>query len=670
MARTRRELRPSADIWPGFVDALSTLLLVIIFLLVVFVLGQFFLSQLLQGKDSKLQSLEQAIAQLTEQLDLEQTSNAELRLAVSQLTSDLQSAGADRADATAVLAEVAAERDEFRDRLLLLEDEQSLLTQTLNDLRAEADSSKTEVQRDADIRARLQDELDQARQTIAADKETIEAQLAQLIQLNRDVVALQTVRDELEVEVTETVALLEAAEAVKAAAETELTRLADLLVAAEQATADLEGRVNELTTTAATRDTEAEALSAEAARLSELLRRSQTQSTESAAEAERLSAELETVTAARSSLESELARLTELLSTAETESGSNANQVAELTRERDAAQAASDERASRIADLTERLDAAQADRVERESRIAELTALLEAARSQREGEDVRVADLEQARAQLLAELTQVRDRSSEIEAKLVSEQERTALVQRELEQRELRLTELLRSASRAEQSLASEQIVSRRAFEEIDTLNRQINALRVQLAAIQEALEIEEAKVQDQQITIADLGSKLNVALAGKVQELSRFRSEFFGRLREVLGDRPDVRIVGDRFVFQSEVLFSSASAEIEPGGEGELEKLAQSLRDISAEIPTDLPWVLQINGHTDRRPISTRKFPSNWELSAARAINVGKFLIDEGVPPGRIAVAGFADFQPLDDRRDEIAYRRNRRIEIKLTTR
>ncbi len=200
-------------------------------------------------------------------------------------------------------------------------------------------------------------------------------------------------------------------------------------------------------------------------------------------------------------------------------------------------------------------------------------------------------------------------------------------------------------------------------------LNRQINALRVQLASIQQALDVSQQKTEEQQVTITDLGSKLNMALAGKVEELGRFRSEFFGRLRQVLGDRPDVRIVGDRFVFQSEVLFPSASATIEPGGQEDLRKLADSLRQISAEIPSDLPWVLQINGYTDRRPINTPEFPSNWELSTARSISVGKFLIGQGIPPERIAVAGFAEFQPLDDRRDEIAYRRNRRIEIKLTS-
>ena len=262
----------------------------------------------------------------------------------------------------------------------------------------------------------------------------------------------------------------------------------------------------------------------------------------------------------------------------------------------------------------------------------------------------------------------MRDRSAELEASLASEQERTTLAQTELEQRDIRLAELLRSGARTEEELATEQTLSREALNQVDILNRQINALRVQLAALEQALDLEEQRVEEQEVTIADLGSKLNLALAGKVEELSRFRSEFFGRLRELLGDRPDVRIVGDRFVFQSEVLFPSASADIGANGREELRKLAQSLREIAAEMPSDVPWVLQIDGHTDRRPIRTPEFPSNWELSTARAINVGKFLVEEGIPPERIAVAGFGEFQPIDDRDDEIAYRRNRRIEIKLT--
>ncbi|MGQ3028264.1 MAG: peptidoglycan -binding protein, partial [Ferrovibrionaceae bacterium] len=195
-------------------------------------------------------------------------------------------------------------------------------------------------------------------------------------------------------------------------------------------------------------------------------------------------------------------------------------------------------------------------------------------------------------------------------------------------------------------------------------------ALREQMASLQKALDASEAKDKEQEAQISDLGRRLNVALARKVEELSKYRSEFFGRLREVLGNRRDVQIVGDRFVFQSEVLFPSGSAELNDAGREQMAKLAKTLMEISAEMPQDLPWILRVDGHTDRIPIKTAQFPSNWELSTARAATVAKFLIGQGVPPNRIAAAGFGEFQPLDDRDDEIALRRNRRIELKLTER
>ena len=201
-------------------------------------------------------------------------------------------------------------------------------------------------------------------------------------------------------------------------------------------------------------------------------------------------------------------------------------------------------------------------------------------------------------------------------------------------------------------------------------MNRQIAALRLQLARIAEALEASEAEAKEQQIQIADLGKRLNVALASKVQELARYRSEFFGRLRNVLGDRPDILVVGDRFVFQSEVLFATGSAELGGEGQQQLARLAATLNQIATEIPADINWVLRVDGHTDRRPINTPQYASNWELSTARAISVVRFLIAQDVPPERLAATGFGEFQPLDPRDDEIAYRRNRRIELKLTQR
>jgi chemotaxis protein MotB len=222
----------------------------------------------------------------------------------------------------------------------------------------------------------------------------------------------------------------------------------------------------------------------------------------------------------------------------------------------------------------------------------------------------------------------------------------------------------------SESALLAERELSESARAQVALLNQQMKALREQLAGLAKALDASELLAAEQKVQIASLGSRLNAALATKVQELSRYRSEFFGRLREILGNQPGIRIVGDRFVFQSEVLFETASAELEEGGKTQLGQLAQTLKELSARIPTDIDWVLRVDGHTDRRPISTPKFPSNWELSTARAISVVQFLIEQGLPPGRLAATGFGEFQPLEAKDDEIAYRRNRRIEFKLTER
>jgi len=205
---------------------------------------------------------------------------------------------------------------------------------------------------------------------------------------------------------------------------------------------------------------------------------------------------------------------------------------------------------------------------------------------------------------------------------------------------------------------------------QVALLNQQILAMREQLAQLSQALELSEQKSKDQQVQIVDLGSKLNAALASKVEELARYRSEFFGRLREALGDRQDIRIVGDRFVFQSEVLFDSGSAEIGQAGQEQLDKLATTLILITGEIPSDINWVLRVDGHTDKRPITSGAYPSNWELSTARAIAVVKYLASRGIPENRLAAAGFAEFSPLDPADNEDAYTKNRRIEFKLDQR
>jgi chemotaxis protein MotB len=226
-------------------------------------------------------------------------------------------------------------------------------------------------------------------------------------------------------------------------------------------------------------------------------------------------------------------------------------------------------------------------------------------------------------------------------------------------------------AGELNKALDSEKQVTSRALAQIEVLNQQISALRRQLAALEEALDASEKRDKESQGRIADLGQRLNVALAQRVQELSRYRSEFFGRLRAILGNRPDIRIVGDRFVFQSEVFFDTGQALLLPEGRAELEKLATALIDLDKQIPGEIAWVLRVDGHTDIRPIlNSPVFKSNWELSSARAISVVQYLISLGVPAQRLVAAGFAEFQPLDTAATEEAYKRNRRIELKLTER
>ena len=403
MALARRDTS-TFDIWPGFVDALATLLMVIIFLLMIFVVAQFYLNDALTGRDEALQRLNRQIAEMGDLLNLERKANTDLRGNLAQLSTELQSSLADRDELS---SEAATLRDLRASLTSKLEDAGEMLTAT------EADRTK------------IAKEIEDAFKVIEADRETIEVQLSQLAELRDDVAAMQALRKQL-------------------------------------------------------------------------------------------AAELESATG-------------------------------ELSEERE---------------------------------------------------------------------------------------------------------------------------ISVAAKAQVALLNKQLAAIREQIAKLNEALEASEAKDKKQRVKIVDLGKRLNVALASKVQELARYRSEFFGRLREVLGKRADITIVGDRFVFQSEVLFQSGSAELGLQGQDRIRKLAGTLKQIAARIPDDISWVLRIDGHTDNVPIATAQFPSNWELSTARATSVVKFLVGEGIPAKRLAVTGFGEFQPLDDRQDEIAFRRNRRIELKFDQR
>jgi chemotaxis protein MotB len=462
------------NVWPGYVDALSTLLMVIIFVLLVFVLAQAFLSVTLSGRDQALDRLNRQMAELSDMLSLEKGRSSELRTSIAQLSRDLQA--------------TTATRDS--------------LSQQLATLRAE------------------QDKLSADRDTLKSDRDRLAARLADT----------------------------------------------DLQSQAQRARTD-----------------QAQALLAEAVRHGD---------------------------------------------TAAQDAAAAAAQLADTKRQLAAMQANLDEmkRQSAALDQTVRVDRATieaklSDLARMAEQVRNLTALRDELEKQAQNAAVRATTEEQRRAAMAVEL-----------------------------QNEKKFSDTARA--------------------QIAAMTQEMSQLRAQLAVVSHALDVSESTAKDKDVQIANLSSRLNTALAQKLEELQRYRSDFFGRLREVLANRPGIQVVGDRFVFQSEVLFPVGSADLTAAGQEQMNQLASTLKDIAKEIPPDVNWLLRVDGHADRQPISGGSYGSNWELSAGRAITVVKLLIADGIPANRVAATGFADNQPLDPADTPDAYAKNRRIEIRLTDR
>ncbi|GAB5389325.1 MAG: peptidoglycan -binding protein [Alphaproteobacteria bacterium] len=284
-----------------------------------------------------------------------------------------------------------------------------------------------------------------------------------------------------------------------------------------------------------------------------------------------------------------------------------------------------------------------------ETDLAAATLLADRSRELEADRDAKVKELELSEEQrqiLLNELGTLRDKQRELGTELAEARDLTLLRQKEIEERDIQVSE---------------------ANKQLTLLNRQIEELRTELARLTTALDASEATSAARQLEIDGLNERLNKALVDKVEQLAKYRSDFFGRLREVLGDREDIRIEGDRFVFQSEVLFASGEAQLGQQGQDRLREFAETLTGIASEFPDGIDWVLRVDGHTDIRPIRSDKFPSNWELSTARAVSVVKYLAAVGVPNDRLVAAGFGPYQPLVEGQNEQAWTRNRRIELRL---
>jgi chemotaxis protein MotB len=439
------------------------------------------------------------------------------------------------------------------------------------------------------------------------------------------------------------------------------------------------------------RDKALDRLNRQMAERSDMLSLEKGRTTELRASMAQLGRDLAAATASRDTLGQQLAAL-------------QADQ-ARLVADRDALKSDRDRLTARLADSDLQLQAAQARNEQLQAQIGEASkrsdaAGVDAARAAAQTIEAQrlvaarehdLADATRALAATQARLAEMQRQAAAldqtvqadkatIEAKLsdlarMAEQIRALSALRDDLERQA--SEAAGKAATAEQQrqavaslLADEHRLGDSARAQIALLNQQVTEMRGQLAQLAAALDIAEKSGRDKDVQIVNLGQKLNAALAQKVEELQRYRSEFFGRLREVLANRPGIQVVGDRFVFQSEVLFPVGSADLTLPGLEQVRALAATLLDVSRDIPDDVNWLLRVDGHADRQKVQNVRFASNWELSAARAITVVKLLVAEGVPANRLAATGFGDNQPLDPANTPDAYARNRRIEIRLTDR
>jgi chemotaxis protein MotB len=629
MALNRRSAnRFSANIWPGFVDAMTALLLVLMFVLTIFMVVQFVLRDTITGQDEELDSLTNELSGLAEALGLEQARSVELTGNVTALTATLEAARTESEAQATLVASLSAQTENQAAQIAGFEEQVASLLAQNRDLASGLEQSQSRVAvltGEAATAAEREAALAEQNRVLLADKDALEqANLREISEKEALQLALAQARDEID-ESTEAARLAaaqrEALEALIADLQSDVAQkdgsLADALALLAQSQADLEGSRASLSAALGQMGSSGEALSAAQAELAE-----------------------------RRLTETELrARLDELvkgLSDAETAQLAEAAAAAAL---REKLRGAEDE-------LTAMTLALEAQRKEAEDTLT----LLAAARAEVSDADLKAAEN-------------------------LSKVERQAAL-----------------LAVARQELSSEQEVSLEAQRKVALLNQQTVELRKQLDTLQGLLDFANTADQKSKVQIESLGKNLNTALARvaaeqkklasanektaaleeaerkrleeEAKDLRKFRSEFFGRLRDVLGSRDGIRIVGDRFVFSSEILFGAGSATLGARGQEEIAKVANIILDVADQIPAEIDWILRVDGHTDKVPLSGNgAYADNWELSQVRALSVVKYLIsDLGVPAGRLAANGFGEFQPIVDGNSPEALALNRRIELKFT--
>ncbi|WP_226554083.1 peptidoglycan -binding protein [Celeribacter naphthalenivorans] len=432
-----------------------------------------------------------------------------------------------------------------------------------------------------------------------------------------------------------------------------------------------------------------------------------------------LQAENATLTGRIASFEDQVASLLAERDAALTEGAQLAAQIddleaarAQLITEQEAAQLALAKARDEIDAATEEARLAAARREALDALVADLRAQAADRQAALEAAQTELSQAEQDRLADAAAMQALRDRFSGAdeeltamslaleEARKEAEETLTLLaasrtarddIQAQLDQDMSEREKQAALLATAQAALSEEEAKSAEAERKLALLNAQVAQMREQLAALQSTLDVRTAADAENEVQIDSLTQRLNAALAQVAAEeraraaleeaerkrleeearsLQNYRSEFFGRMREILGDREGVRIVGDRFVFSSEVLFEPASAELGPLGKTQIARVARILSEVAAEIPPEIDWVIRVDGHTDKTALSgTGEYRDNWELSQARALSVVRYMSEDlGFDPSRLVAAGFGEYQPVAEGDSPEALAQNRRIELKLT--
>lgn len=752
MALSRRTgARFQASIWPGFVDAMTGLLLVLMFVLTIFMVVQAVLRDTITGQENELNNLSTELSELARALGLERQRNTALTNEMGALNATLDDTQTRLTEQEAIIASLSATRDRqaaalqaadariasFEEQVAGLLSERSSALEQISDLTSVRDQLLSEQEALnlalATARGEIDEQVEAAR-LAAARREALEALVADLRARNAEsadqIGTLTAQVGNLETQLSEE----EAAKLAEAAAAEALrARLQDAdaeLTAMTMALEEQRARAEEtLTLLAAAREAENDLN----ARLAAALLEGRETADGLQARLDAALAESEATAAAlRADLDAAVARGDETAAALQARLADQAEQIASLQQDLQQAQVDRTSLSSLEARLSEALiRVAEANALEArlEDLRAENAALsqgLNAAEQSGAEAEAALEALRQALAEAQAEAASRADQEQTLEQRLTAALAQQMSVEATLEETRDRLAAALAAQVEAETALEDRlseaeqrQVLleqardrlseeSQRATEaqrQTELLNQQVGALRRQLSSLQAVLDDAVARDAAAQIELQSLGSELNTALArvaaeerrrrqleeaerirleeerkrleeekqrlaGENQDLERYRSEFFGRLRDVLGGRDGVRIAGDRFVFSSEVLFPPAEASLSDEGRAQIANVAAILRDVAQDIPDELNWIIRVDGHTDNLPLSGQgEYADNWELSQARALSVVRFMIDElGIPPRRLSANGFGEYQPINSEDTAEARAQNRRIELKLT--